>query len=81
MLEFSENTTNRDGKAIIKSITGFFKLVFPDMNIDNYIAQEIINYCVELRQYIINERYELYGNEEDMRKIEVRLVGQNVQFI
>lgn len=51
------------------------------MNIDNYIAQEIINYCVELRQYIINERYELYGNEEDMRKIEVRLVGHNVQFI
>lgn len=77
MLEFSENTTNRDGKAIIKSITGFFKLVFPDMNIDNYIAQEIINYCVELRQYIINERYELYGSEEDMRKIELRLIGVN----
>lgn len=74
MLEFSENTTNRDGKAIIKSVTGFFKLVFPDMNIDNYIAQQIINYCVELRQYIINERYTLYGNEEDLRQLEVRLV-------
>lgn len=74
MLEFSENTTNRDGKAIIKSVTGFFKLVFPDMNIDNYIAQQIINYCVELRQYIINERYALYGNEEDLRQLEVRLV-------
>lgn len=74
MLKFSENTTNRDGKAIIKSVTGFFKLVFPDMKIDNYIAQEIINYCVELRQYIINERYALYGNEEDLRQLEVRLV-------
>jgi len=74
MLEFSQNTTNRDEKAIIKSISGFFKLLFPSMNIDKNIAQEIVNYCVELRQYIINERFEIYGNGDDERQLEVRLV-------
>lgn len=74
MLEFSQNTTNRDEKAIIKNISGFFKLIFPDMKIDADVAQEIIDFCVELRQYIINERFELYGNGEDERKIEVRVV-------
>lgn len=75
MMEFSQNTTNRDEKAIIKSISGFFKLIFPDMNIDTDIAQEIVDFCVKLRQYIINERFELYGNGEDMRRIEVRVIG------
>lgn len=74
MLEFSQNTTNRDGKAIVKNISGFFKIIFPDMNIDVGIAQEIVNYCVELRQYIINERYDLYGNSDDLRQLDVRLV-------
>lgn len=74
MLEFSQNTTNRDEKAIIKNISGFFKLIFPDMQKDLDVAQEVVDYCVELRQYIINERFELYGNGEDERQLEVRLV-------
>lgn len=74
MLDFSQNTTNRDEKAIIKNISGFFKLIFPDMKIDADVAQEVVNFCVELRQYIINERFELYGNGEDERKLEVRVV-------
>lgn len=74
MLEFSQNTTNRDEKAIIKNISGFFKLIFPDMKIDAHVAQEVVDFCVELRQYIINERFELYGNGEDKRKLEVRVV-------
>lgn len=75
MLEFSQDTTNRDEKAIIKNISGFFKLIFPDMRIDSDVAQEVVNYCVELRQYIINERFELYGNGEDERQLEARLVA------
>ena len=75
MLEFSQNTTNRDEKAIIKNISGFFKLVFPDMKIDIHVAQHIVDYCVELRQYIIDERFEIYGNGEDDRKLDVRLVN------
>jgi len=74
MLEFSQNTTNRDEKAIIKNISGFFKLLFPDMQIDKNVALEVTDYCVELRQYIINERFELYGNVDDKRQLEVRLV-------
>ena len=73
MLDFSDNTTNRDGKAIIKSISGFFKLIFPNMVIDREVDQEIVNFCVELRQYIINERFELYGNQEDQRILCVRV--------
>ncbi len=77
MLEFSQNTTNRDEKAIIKNISGFFKLIFPDMQnieIDKDVAQEIVNYCVELRQYITNERFELFNNIEDKRRLEVKVV-------
>ena len=74
MLDFSDNTTNRDGKAIIKSISGFFKLIFPNMEIDTNIAQEIVDFCVELRQYIINERFELYKNSEDERQIKVMVI-------
>jgi ATP-dependent Lon protease len=74
MLEFSQNTTNRDEKAIVKSISGFFKLIFPNMNIDKNIAQEIVDYCVEMRQYIINERFDSYGNVEDKRELKVGLV-------
>jgi len=76
MLEFSQNTTNRDEKAIIKNISGFFKLIFPDMKIDADEAQEVVNFCVELRQYIINERFELYGNGEDERKLEVKVINE-----
>ncbi len=72
MLEFSNNTTNRDEKAIIKSISGFVKLIFPNMNIDNLIIQKIIDFSVELRQYIIDERFELYENVEDKRQLIVK---------
>jgi len=71
MLEFSQNTTNRDEKAIIKSISGLIKLIFPNMSIDNLVMQEIIDFAVELRQYIIDERFELYGNIEDKRTLTV----------
>ena len=74
MIEFSQNTTNRDEKAIIKNISGFFKLIFPNMKIDTEVVQEIVNYCVELRQYIVNERFALYGNRDDERELKVRLV-------
>lgn len=72
MLVFSNKTTNRDEKAIIKSISGFIKLVFPNMKVDTNVIQEIIDFSVELRQYIINERFELYGNLEDQRIITVK---------
>lgn len=75
MLEFSQNSTNRDEKAIIKNISGFFKLVFPDMQIDLDVAQKVVDYCVEIRQYVINERFELYGNADDKRQLEVRVVA------
>jgi len=74
MLEFSHNTTNRDEKAIIKNISGFFKLIFPNMKIDKEIAQEVVDYSVELRQYIINERFKLYENSEDERQLKVSVV-------
>ncbi|HHH54782.1 MAG TPA: BREX system Lon protease-like protein BrxL, partial [Bacteroidetes bacterium] len=72
MLIFSKNTTNRDEKAIIKSISGFVKLIFPHMQIDRNLIQEIIDFSVELRQYIIDERFKLYGNDEDQRILSVK---------
>lgn len=71
-LEFSNNTTNRDGKAIVKTISGLMKLIFPDGKYDNDYIQEILDFAVEMRQYILDKRYEIYGNNDDMRKLEVR---------
>jgi ATP-dependent Lon protease len=71
-LEFSNNTTNRDGKAIVKTISGLMKLIFPDGKFDNDFIQEILDFAVEMRQYILDKRYDIYGNNDDMRKLEVR---------
>lgn len=71
-LEFSNNTTNRDGKAIVKTISGLMKLIFPDGKFDNDFIQEILDFAVEMRQYILDKRYEIYGNNDDMRKLEAR---------
>lgn len=71
-LEFSNNTTNRDGKAIVKTISGLMKLIFPDGKFDNDFVQEILDFAVELRQYILDKRFDIYGNNDDMRKLEVR---------
>lgn len=71
-LEFSNNTTNRDGKAIVKTISGLMKLIFPDGKYDNDFIQEILDFAVEMRQYILDKRYDIYGNNDDMRKLEVR---------
>lgn len=71
-LEFSNNTTNRDGKAIVKTISGLMKLIFPDGKYDNDFIQEILDFAVEMRQYILDKRYDIYGNIDDMRKLEAR---------
>lgn len=69
-LQFSNNTTNRDGKAIVKTIAGLMKLIFPDGKYDNEFVQEILDFAVELRQYIVDKRFDIYGNIDDMRKLE-----------
>lgn len=75
MLEFSNNATNRDSKAIVKNISGYFKLIFPSLvKIDQVEGQNIVNYCVELRQYIIDERFDLYGNSDDKRQLHAKLI-------
>jgi predicted ATP-dependent Lon-type protease len=70
-LQFSNNTTNRDGKAIVKTISGLMKLIFPDGKFDNDFVQEILDFAVEMRQYILDKRFDIYGNNDDMRKLEV----------
>jgi ATP-dependent Lon protease len=73
MLEFSKETTNRDGKAIVKSISGFLKLIFPHGEYDEAVLKEIASFAVELRQYIIDERFEMYRNRDDIRKLSVEV--------
>ena len=70
-LQFSNNTTNRDGKAIVKTIAGLMKLIFPDGKFDNDFVQEILDFAVEMRQYIVDKRFDIYGNIDDMRKLKV----------
>lgn len=72
MLDFSSETTNRDEKAIVKSLSGYIKLIFPDNNIDKTVFQEIIDIAIEMRQNIINERFELYGNNDDKRVLKAK---------
>jgi predicted ATP-dependent Lon-type protease len=74
MLEFSKETTNRDEKAIVKSTCGFLKLLYPDGIYDRDTIQEVVNMSVELRQYILDERFELYRNRDDIRKLEAKFI-------
>ena len=69
-LQFSNNTTNRDGKAIVKTIAGLMKLIFPNGKFDNDFVQKILDFAVELRQYIVDKRFDIYGNIDDMRKLQ-----------
>ena len=73
MLLFSNETTNRDGKAIVKTICGLLKLIFPHGDHDKNYLQEILNFAVEMRQYIIDERFEMYRNRDDIRKLKVEV--------
>lgn len=77
MIEFSKNTTNRDEKAILKTVSGLLKLTFPNNRFDQDIAQEIIDFAVELRQLIINQRFSLYGNKDDARELSAVFIGGN----
>jgi len=73
MLLFSSDTTNRDGKAIVKTVTGLLKLIFPHSEYDKSILQEILDFAVEMRQYIIDEKFEMYRNRDDIRKLKVEV--------
>lgn len=69
ILEFSQ-TTNRDDKAIIKSVSGLLKLIFPHGIYDDCL-QEVVDYATEMRQYIINERFNIHQNRDDDRQLKV----------
>jgi ATP-dependent Lon protease len=71
-VEFSKNTTNRDEKAILRTSAGFMKLLFPNSQWDPLLAQVAIAFAVEMRQYIVNQRFDLYSNCDDTRILEAR---------
>jgi ATP-dependent Lon protease len=71
LLEFSQETSNRDEKAILKTVSGYAKLIFPHGIYENETMQEIANMAAEFRQYILDERFELYHNKDDARVLHV----------
>ncbi len=75
LLEFSRNTTNRDEKAIRKTSTGFLKLLFPNSQWDAEIAQKAVAFAVQMRQYIIDQRFDLYSNKDDARVLEAKFLA------
>ena len=75
LLEFSRNTTNRDEKAIRKTSTGFLKLLFPNSQWDSEMAQEAVAFAVEMRQYIIDQRFDLYSNRDDALILEAKFLA------
>lgn len=61
------NANIRDEQAIKKIISGLIKLLYTDGNINNKQLNEIINYAIEYRQFVIDQNYNI-NNKPDYNK-------------
>ncbi len=74
-IQFSNNFTNRDEKAVLKTSAGLLKLLFPNGEWDVDLAQEVTAFAVQMRQYVIDQRFDLYANRDDARILDAKFVA------
>lgn len=66
------NANIRDEKGIKTITSGLLKLLFPDGKFQNEDVNKCIEHAVKYRQRVINQRYLLYRDPTDQKKIEYR---------
>lgn len=69
-----KNCTIRDSEAIERLLYGFIKLIYPDGKITNIELEEILNFVVEYRQFVIDQSYVIHRKSELLKKIEFEIV-------
>jgi len=68
-----ENANIRDEKSIFKMMSGLLKLVCPHSEIDDEILSVIADYAVELRQFVVDQLYQLTGKKDYLVKLQWKM--------
>lgn len=74
-IEFSGNFTIRDEIAVKRLSSGIVKLLFPHKEFDNAELKQVLDFSVEMRQYIVNELNKMSPNEFPHKYLEARVRG------
>lgn len=64
-----DNASIRDEDAVEKIISGLIKLIYPHGEIIDEEFKQIIEYAIELRQFVINQKYSIHRKEEYNKKL------------
>lgn len=64
-----KNANIRDEDSVLKIVSGLIKIIFPDGKIDEEIFPEIVDYAVEIRQYVIDQIYYITNKKDYNIKI------------
>ena len=71
-----KNANIRDEKAIIKTTSGLLKIIYPNGKVEDEYLRKIVNYAVEMRQFVINQNYYITGKEDYNLKLEWELIDE-----
>lgn len=58
------NANIRDEKSILKMISGLIKLIYPDGEFQDDTMKEIVDFAVEMRQFVINQIHYITNKQE-----------------
>lgn len=68
-----DNASIRDEDAVKKIISGLIKLIYPHGEIMDEEFKQIVDYAIELRQFVINQKYSIHKKEEYNKKLSYEL--------
>lgn len=64
-----QNCSIRDNDALSKLVSGMIKLIYPDGKFTQSEFEEIIDYAIELRQFVIDQNFEINKNPKLEKRI------------
>jgi len=68
------NAGIRDEDAVEKTISGLIKLIYPHGEITKEEFIELIDYAIELRQFVINQKYSIYRKPEYKKVLSYEII-------
>jgi ATP-dependent Lon protease len=74
-MELGSNFTIRDENAVRKLASGLVKLLFPNREFNGDELRWILNFAVEMRQYIVDELSEMLPIEFPRKRLETKVKG------
>jgi ATP-dependent Lon protease len=74
-VEFESNFTIRDENAVRKLASGLIKLLFPNREFNNDELRQVLDFAVEMRQYVVDELSEISPVEFPHKRLDVKVKG------